>query len=229
MKYLSAALGLLGVAQAHYTFPDLIYGGTTYSDWQYIRETANHDSHSPVEDVTSDAIRCYELAPGSNGAGTLSVQAGDTVGFSVDPNIQHPGPLQFYMAKVPDGETLDTFEGDGDVWFKIYEDAPEITASAITWATLDATTVDVTIPSCLAPGDYLLRVEHIGLHVAQSEGGAQFFLACAQINVSGSGSTTFTGGALPGMYSATDPGLLINIYYPVPTSYTNPGPAPVSC
>lgn len=28
---------------------------------------------------------------------------------------------------------------------------------------------------------------------------------------------------LPGAYTNTDPGLLINIYYPIPTSYTYPG------
>jgi hypothetical protein len=31
--------------------------------------------------------------------------------------------------------------------------------------------------------------------------------------------------AFPGAYSATDPGILIDIYYPLPTNYTFPGPA----
>jgi hypothetical protein len=30
---------------------------------------------------------------------------------------------------------------------------------------------------------------------------------------------------LPGGYKATDPGIMINIYYPIPTSYKYPGPA----
>lgn len=94
------------------------------------------------------------------------------------------------------------------------------------------TTVDVAVPSCLAPGDYLMRNEQIALHVAQSSGGAQFYLACGQLTVTGGGSASPSGDSLaafPGAYKATDPGILININYPVPTEYTNPGPAPFTC
>ncbi|KAI1506409.1 glycoside hydrolase family 61 protein [Biscogniauxia marginata] len=223
------ALALLGVAQAHYTFPGLIYNGETQTDWSYVRKTTNFNSHGPVQDVTDSQIRCYELEEGPGGATTMSVQAGDEVGFRVDPGIQHPGPLSFYLAKAPDGETAETFTGEGDVWFKIYEDQPTITEKDITWANNGLSEVTVTIPSCLAEGYYLLRVEHIGLHSASQEGGAQFYQACAQLHISGGGPKTFPGVSLPGAYSASDPGVLINIYWPVPTNYTNPGPAAVSC
>lgn len=91
--------------------------------------------------------------------------------------------------------------------------------------------VSVKIPSCLANGDYLLRVEHIALHSAGSVGGAQFYLSCAQLTVTGGSGTLNTGSlvSFPGAYKATDPGILFQLYWPVPTSYTNPGPAPVSC
>ncbi|KAG6827156.1 hypothetical protein H0H93_015822, partial [Arthromyces matolae] len=66
---------------------------------------------------------------------------------------------------------------------------------------------------------------------------------CGQINVTGGGSGT-PGPlvSIPGVYTGNarflssrqtrlvadlilqEPGILINIYYPVPTSYTNPGP-----
>jgi hypothetical protein len=105
------------------------------------------------------------------------------------------------MAKVPSGETAATFSGEGDVWFKIYEEHPTITTDAITFASSGLTTVSVTIPSCVAAGDYLLRVEHIALHSASTEGGAQFYLACAQLTVTGSGTKTFSGVAFPGAYS----------------------------
>jgi hypothetical protein len=47
------------------------------------------------------------------------------------------------------------------------------------------------------------------------QGGAQFFIACAQVNVRGGGSGT-PGPlvAFPGAYGATDPGILFNTYYP---------------
>lgn len=93
------------------------------------------------------------------------------------------------------------------------------------------TQVSVQIPQCVANGDYLLRVEHIGLHASQSVGGAQFYIGCAQLTVSGGTGTLNTGSlvAFPGAYKATDPGILFNLYWPVPTSYTVPGPRPVQC
>ena len=88
----------------------------------------------------------------------------------------------------------------------------------------------IKIPSCIAPGQYLMRNEHIGLHVAQSSGGAQFYLSCGQLTVTGGGSKAPTNlVAFPGAYKASDPGILININYPVPTSYINPGPATFTC
>ncbi|KAI1813640.1 glycosyl hydrolase family 61-domain-containing protein [Poronia punctata] len=228
MKCVAAALALLGAAQAHYTFPGLVYNGVTEADWTFVRETTNHYSHGPVQSVSDSQLRCYEISPGSNGAGTKNVNAGDTVGFRVDTVIQHPGPLQFYMAKAPDGQTAETFNGDGAVWFKIYEEHPTVTGTGLVWSSENKAEVSVKIPSCLAPGYYLLRVEHIALHSAGSTGGAQFYQACAQLHVSGSGTKTFSGVSIPGAYSASDPGILINLYYPVPTSYKNPGPAVVS-
>lgn len=81
---------------------------------------------------------------------------------------------------------------------------------------IDAKTVTFTIPAATPSGDYLVRVEHIGLHVAQSLGAAQFYLSCGQITITGGGSGT-PGPlvAFPGAYSASDPGIQISIYYPV--------------
>jgi len=67
-----------------------------------------------VTDVTSTQIRCYELSPGT-GAKTMEVKAGDTVGFTAQSSISHPGPLMFYMAKVPQGKTAETWDGSGNV------------------------------------------------------------------------------------------------------------------
>lgn len=46
-------------------------------------------------------------------------------------------------------------------------------------------------------------------------------LSCAQINVSG-GSGSYNPSSLlsfPGAYSMSDPGLAINLYWPIPTEY----------
>lgn len=71
----------------------------------------------------------------------------------------------------------------------------------------------MTIPKNTPSGDYLLRIEHIALHQASNVNGAQFYISCAQITVTGGGSGS--PGPLvsfPGAYKATDPGIKVNIY-----------------
>ncbi|KAF2856826.1 lytic polysaccharide monooxygenase [Plenodomus tracheiphilus IPT5] len=227
MKLLNA-FGLALAAEAvnaatlqprHYTFPSL----TGTSNWQAVRTTVNQYSNAGLSDVTSDQIRCYTTG---NTAPTIqNVAAGSSVGFTASPNIFHPGPLQFYLAKVPTGETAATWEGKGNVWFKIYAEQATIANGQLSWGSLNKGTVSVTIPKNTPSGDYLLRVEHIALHQASNAGGAQFYISCAQIKVTGGGSGS--PGPLvsfPGVYSANDPGIKVNIYSGV-KSYTPPGPA----
>lgn len=89
------------------------------------------------------------------------------------------------------------------------------------------------IPACIPSGQYLLRAEMIALHAASSTAGAQLYMECAQINiVGGTGGTALpsTTYSIPGIYKATDPGLLVNIYSMSPSStYTIPGPAKFTC
>lgn len=95
---------------------------------------------------------------------------------------------------------------------------------------IDAQSVSVSIPDCIEDGEYLLRAEHIALHSAQSVGGAQFYLSCAQVSISGgSGSASPELVSIPGVYDASDPGIQVNLYYPVPTNYQPPGPEPLQC
>lgn len=139
----------------------------------YVRQTANYESHSPVKDVSAVQLRCHQLTGPPYSTGTLKVEAGETIGFQVSPNIQHPGPVAFYMAKVPEGQTAKTFQGEGDVWFKIFHDQPSFGASQLAWPSEGVAELSVQIPRCIVAGDYLLRVEHIGLHGAYDLGAAQ--------------------------------------------------------
>jgi hypothetical protein len=78
-----------------------------------------------------------------------------------------------------------------------------------------AATVSTKIPASLPSGNYLLRVEHIALHGAGSEGGAQIYIQCAQLKVTGGGKGTPSPKvAFPGAYSKTDPGIKFQLYYP---------------
>lgn len=76
---------------------------------------------------------------------------------------------------------------------------------------------------------YLLRAELIALHAASSYPGAQLYMECAQIAVTGGGSGTPSTVSFPGAYAGTDPGIKFQLYWPVPTSYTIPGPRPFVC
>jgi hypothetical protein len=88
------------------------------------------------------------------------------------------------------------------------------------------TAISFPIPAATPNGDYLVRVEHIGLHGAGQLGGAQFYGSCGQITVTNGGSGNPTPKvAIPGVYVATDPAIQINIYWPLVTAYTPPGPA----
>lgn len=83
------------------------------------------------------------------------------------------------------------------------------------------------MPLATPPGDYLLRVEHIGLHMASSPNKAQFYISCSQVRITGSG-TGRPGPlvALPGAYRSNDPGILVNLgrIAGAPETYVPPGP-----
>jgi cellulase len=137
-----------------------------------------------------------------------------------------------YMSKVADAATAD----GSSSFFKIFQDTWGKNPSGGSgsddyWGTKDLNTncgkMDVKIPSGLAPGDYLLRAEAIALHSASGLNGAQFYITCYQITVTGGGSTNPSGVSFPGAYKATDPGIQINIYQNLAT-YVAPGPAVIS-
>ncbi|PGH10914.1 hypothetical protein AJ80_07357 [Polytolypa hystricis UAMH7299] len=240
MKFsLVLAAAAASVASAHYLFPEVIVDNQASERWQYIRQTANYDTSNPLLDVTSEAIRCYER-PDRAEAETLTVAAGSELAFQVwainNPYaIGHPGPTLFYMAKVPDGESAATWDGAGDVWFKIAEEAGWFREEDkwYRWWSLSNATINATIPEALPSGEYLLRVEHIGMQYSEklwapgSNLGSQFFLACAQLSVTGGGNGT--PGPLvsfPGAYSPTDPAIYTSesVWSTTFETYTPPGP-----
>jgi hypothetical protein len=192
--------------------------GTTSEQWQYIRETANNPESYPVEDVSSEQMACFEKS-GRAAADVQSIAAGSEIGFVSSGSIGHPGPFLYYMARVPDDVTdVDSWNPAGEkVWFKIDQggNVPDQNPPFET----EMTEIFTTIPADLAPGNYLLRAEHIGLHI---NGGPQFYIACAQLEVTGSGSASPSSlVAFPGAYALSDPGLAWNLYadsgpYPYP-------------
>ncbi|KAF4633088.1 hypothetical protein G7Y89_g5035 [Cudoniella acicularis] len=237
---LFSLLSFATLTTAHTIFAQLESAGTTYPVSYGIR-TPTYDG--PISDVSTDYVACNggpnPTTPSSN---IINVKAGDTVVatwrhtltstaandaiYVIDPS--HKGPTLAYLKKVTNS-TSDTGVGSG--WFKIQQAGLNVATQD--WAITDLIATgglhSITIPSCIENGQYLLRAEVIALHGASSTNGAQLYMECAQINVTGgSGTATPSTVAFPGAYKATDPGLLINIYQTL-TTYTIPGPTPFAC
>lgn len=139
----------------------------------------------------------------------------------------HYGPVIVYMAAVADATSA---TGADSAWFKVFQDtwaSNGTSGSEDNWGTKDLNTccgmMDVLIPADLPAGDYLLRAEAIALHSAAGASGAQFYITCYQLTVTGSGTAAPDTVAIPGAYDASDPGILINIYQSM-TTYAAPGP-----
>lgn len=141
-----------------------------------------------------------------------------------------------YLSKVSDASTAD---GASGTWHKIHEIGWAKSPTAVVggddyWGVKDLNEccgrMDVRIPADLENGDYLLRAEVLALHVAGGQNGAQFYMSCYQISVTGgTGSLRLgTGGVrFPGAYSSSHPGILVTIHRPM-TSYSVPGPDVIS-
>ncbi|KAF9442033.1 lytic polysaccharide monooxygenase [Macrolepiota fuliginosa MF-IS2] len=213
MKLLNlvALVAIAQSASAHYIWTTLVAGGTQST--AAVRQPINN---SPVTSVTSNDIRC-NTSPGAATA-TADVAPGATVGFGLDNTLYHQGPAAIYLGKAP--STAASWDGSGSSWFKIAEWGA--TFNPFKFTDEGASQLTTTIPASTPPGEYLLRIEQIGLHVA---GAPQWYISCAQIKVTGSGGGNPPKVSIPGYVQASDPGLTVNIYNPVPTSYTVPGPS----
>ncbi|KAG9121201.1 hypothetical protein FRC07_002949 [Ceratobasidium sp. 392] len=234
----AASLALLLVpATAHTIFQELYVNGVSAGHLTGIR----HPSYNgPVLDVSTNDIICNG---GVNPLVTpfdktvIDVPAGATIthewhhGLNGRDTSDAADPIEIshlvYLAKVPDATQESV---TGLKWFKIAEDGRD--ADGVWGVNRLYNTggkATAVIPKCIPSGNYFLRAEIIALHGASSYPGAQFYVECAQINVTGGGSASPATVSFPGAYSGTDPGILVNIYYPPLTNYTIPGPRPFTC
>ncbi|KAI1636143.1 lytic polysaccharide monooxygenase [Biscogniauxia mediterranea] len=240
MKYfpITAAAVVAGasIAGAHTIFVQLEADGVTHPVSYGIRDPS-YDG--PINDVTSNDLACNGGPnPTTPSADIMDVTGGSPVnaiwrhtltsGADDVMDASHLGPTLAYLKKVEDA-TSDVGYGDG--WFKIQEDGYADGVWGTSKVIDDAGKQAITIPACIEDGQYLLRAEMIALHAASSELGAQLYMECAQINVSGgTASVTPATSSIPGIYKQDDPGILINIYSMTADSeYVIPGPELFSC
>ncbi|TFK20423.1 endoglucanase II [Coprinopsis marcescibilis] len=231
---------LFSSAAAHTIFQELHVNGVSQGHTVGIR-VPTYDG--PITDVSSNDIICNGgINPYRQPLSTkiIDVPAGAEVTAEyhhtlngADPkdnsdpiDASHKGPVMAYLAKVPSAVQRDV---TGLKWFKIYHDGLNSGVWGVDKLIKNKGKVSFTIPKCIENGEYLLRVELIALHGAQSYPGAQFYMECAQIKISGGGSTTpYPTVSFPGAYKGTDAGVKVNIYSGL-SSYTIPGPEVFTC
>ncbi|CAI6331737.1 unnamed protein product [Periconia digitata] len=242
MKASFAAIAAVAqVASAHYSFDAVTSGGAGAQPYKYVRDLTRPTKYNPIKFSSNPAadirdnsnvdkgtdIICNQGAFSSAGkTDVLTVSAGDevTLRTAVGAKMEHPGPSLVYMSKAP--SSVKTYDGSGE-WFKIYEDSvcsetADFTKDA--WCSYGKSSIGAKIPKDTPDGEYLFRVEHIGVHrshVNQPE----HYVGCAQIKVTNGGSGT-PGPTVkfPGAYKSTDDYANFSIYNGR-KAFKIPGPA----
>jgi len=222
---------LVAEASAHGAETSYVIGSTTYPGYTGFSPSSSPPSiqrqwpdYNPTMTVTDPKVKCNG---GTSAALNATVAAGASVTAKWAQWTHQQGPVMVWMYKYA-GE-FSACDGSGKNWFKIDQmgmTAPPLTGTswgtAIVYAKLAWTS---TIPAKLAPGKYLIRHELLALHQSNTP---QFYAECAQLIVTGSGTSTPSGTSLatiPGYASQNDPGIMIDIYSSTATTYTPPGPA----
>ncbi|EJD43461.1 glycoside hydrolase [Auricularia subglabra TFB-10046 SS5] len=232
---LFSVLVLATVASAHTILNELYApNGTSFGLHNCLR-LPSYDG--PITDVSSSSMTCNGSPNDLNTISTnvCSIAAGSKItlrwGHTLTSGPEdvidssHKGPLIVYMAKVSNAAT-GTPPTSG--WFKIYHAGLSNGRWAVDDLISNGGKLTVTIPSCIPAGQYLIRGEIIALHAASSYPGAQLYMECGNLQVTGGGSKSPATVSIPGAYKSSDPGITYNLYSGQ-TTYTIPGPAVFTC
>ncbi|KAF6823797.1 endo-beta-1,4-glucanase D 17 [Colletotrichum plurivorum] len=218
MKFLTLAAALSVVVSdvhGHYIFQQLTVGSQKFGVFEHIRKNSNFNS--PVTDLASNDLRCNE--GGGSGAQTTvtQVRPGDAFSFTLDTAVYHQGPISLFLSKAP--SYVQDYDGAGK-WAKIKDFGPTFSNNQATWPMRQ--TYEHKIPSCLPNGEYLLRIQSLGIHNPWPAGVPQFYISCAQINVTGSSAPAGSFAPtlfIPGAFEQTEPGYTANVNLLGPAEY----------
>ncbi|KAI5844917.1 glycoside hydrolase [Tricharina praecox] len=221
------ALPLIHMAAAHQNMHQIWVNGVTPGYEKCIRRAP---SNSPVTDVTSAALTCNvngNAVPFTD-VDVCAAAAGDEIVVQWDIS-SHPSPItHFLFGPVSDAKTA---TGVGQ-WFKIAETDYENGKWPNEVMAANEGKHSFRLPAKLQSGDYILRSEMLALHGSQSLGGAQFYIACAQLKISGAATASCAPKiSLPGAYKAADANIYIPNFYNgfQPANYTAPGGPVATC
>ncbi|KAH8806680.1 glycoside hydrolase [Flagelloscypha sp. PMI_526] len=227
------AISLLPTILAH---GQVRYFYSSYGTWSAADAYAAANASSPIRklntygpaaDFTNINITCGE---GGNTpvAALAKADAGSVVTFDWGSwGSSHSGPLMTYIADCGSAGCA-SFKGDsGAVWAKFDQDGYNPARTDYPWGEnllhKTPSVYSVTIPASIKPGQYIIRHEVLGLHVAGTLMGAQFYPNCIQVQIVNGGTKSLpsTGKvALPGAYIPTDPGILTQLWWYNPSNTT---------
>ncbi|KAJ3054146.1 hypothetical protein HK097_002526 [Rhizophlyctis rosea] len=147
------------------------------------------------------------------------VAAGGAMTFSWDQYVEHPGPSHVYISRQTENPRQ---------WAKVWQDQEHTGNTG--WHEERMTRVrqpkqwsnyTVQLPSDIADGRWVIRVDHQALHAAGNVGGAQFYIRCIDIEVTGGkGKFPSPVATFPGAFNQRTPGVMWDLYAP----QKNPGP-----
>ncbi|KXJ96167.1 glycoside hydrolase [Microdochium bolleyi] len=242
-RYAFVVVAAISRVRGHGYISSFIADGKTYQGynptiypWVPVQDSpswanqATDTGFVPSSRLQSTDIICHLTA--QNAPKSATVTAGGTILIQWTPWPEsHHGPIIDYLARCDgpcekvDKSTLEFFKiaevgqlqlGPGGGRTGVWAD-DQLKAAGMTWNT--------TIPSELAPGNYVLRHEILALHSAYNEGDAQFYPQCINLQVTGSGTWKPQGVLGTHLYKSDDAGVLYNIYNDeTKPQYRIPGP-----
>ncbi|KAF2010034.1 carbohydrate-binding module family 1 protein [Aaosphaeria arxii CBS 175.79] len=241
---ISAAVLAASNVSAHTILQKISVNGADQGQLKGVRAP---DSDYPIQNVNDASFACNKDIKHKDNT-VINIPAGAKIGGwwghviggaqgANDPDHpiakSHKGPISYWLAKVDSAANTGT---TGLQWFKVAHEGLSNGKWAVDNMIANQGWHYFTMPSCIAPGEYLLRVELLALHSAGQSGQAQFYMECAQIKITGSGTSKGSNFvSFPGAYKSNDPGILLSIYdttgqpYMGGKPYQIPGPAPLVC
>ncbi|KAJ7650894.1 glycosyl hydrolase family 61-domain-containing protein [Roridomyces roridus] len=208
--------------------------------------------NTPNADPTSSIVRQINNVDPVKGAGNPYLNCGQNAQFASNITEANPGdsmsflwtggdlsrwphnigPMLWYMTSCGDTDCT-TFNSTNAEWFKVAQVGRIPGDTDGTWYQdriyeTDGVASNMTLPTNILPGAYLLRHEIIALHLANEMGGAEFYPSCTQIRIAGSGTGQPSANEVvqfPGGYSDSDPGIYVpDVFDTPPPPYSFPGP-----
>ncbi|OLN86344.1 putative endo-beta-1,4-glucanase D 17 [Colletotrichum chlorophyti] len=208
LTFVAALSAAVSEVSGHYIFQQLSVGSQKFGVYEHIRKNTNFNH--PVTDLASNDLRC-NVGGGSGAQTTVAqVKPGDTFSFTLDTAVYHQGPISLFLSKAP--SRVQDYDGSGK-WAKFKDFGPTFSNNYATWPL--RLTYEHKIPACLPNGEYLLRIHNLGIHNPYPGGIPQFYISCAQINVTGSSAPASAFAptlSIPGAFKETDPGYTANVW-----------------